>query len=427
MSFKNLFFWGVKMTVEIIPSKLHGEIKAISSKSDIHRLIICSAFSDKKTEIKLNILSEDIMATLNSAKALGADFKLYDESVVIYPIKKPVFDAHLNCNESGSTIRFLIPVAAALSDKTTFYGTKRLSERPLDSLKTEMGKNGCLFKKPEEYEKSKEIIPIITVSNKLKSGIFNLPGNVSSQFISGLIFTLPLLKGNSIINITPPFESKGYVKMTIETVKKFGIIIENSDENIFKIKGNQQYKSPGIINSEGDWSNSAFWIAANCLGNKINCIGLSEKSVQPDMAILKLSDELQNIKNEIIKIDAAQIPDLIPIVAFVAAAIPVKVRIYNAARLRIKESDRLYAVAKNIKALGGDIEEFPDELLIHGKNGLNGGKIDSFNDHRIVMAAAILSTASKNKVIIYKADAVNKSYPSFFEDFKKLGGIYNVI
>lgn len=412
-----------------------GEVTVPASKSHMHRLIICAALCNRKTIIKNMTLSEDILATLGAIKSLGGDFEIAESEIIVYPIINPTHNTIVDCGESGSTMRFMFPLVSALGIDATFVGRGKLPNRPIAPLDGEMIKNGVTFSMPSE----EGLVMPFSVSGKLKSGKYFLNGDVSSQFISGLLFALPILNGDSEIILTSPLQSKAYVDITIETLKQFGIQIEQT-ENSYKIKGNQKYVSPKEINAEGDWSNGAFFLCGGALSGDLKITGLSFKSSQGDKEIynilkkmgadLTFKDDVIYIKKSklnAVDVDASQIPDLVPILAVTMALSKGKSRIYNAGRLRIKESDRLKSTTEGILNIGGDIKEKEDSLLINGKVKLNGGEINSYNDHRIAMAMAIGSLCCENEVIINDAMCVKKSYPNFYEDFEKAGGIKNVI
>ncbi|MBE7057184.1 MAG: 3-phosphoshikimate 1-carboxyvinyltransferase [Ruminococcaceae bacterium] len=378
------------MNIKIMPGKISGTIKAIPSKSDAHRLMIANYLAGG-APLKLEWTSKDIDATNACLKAL-------DSGDV------------LSCGESGSTARFILPVAAALKEETSLTGQGRLTSRPFKELCDAMRENGASF--------DRDLLPM-TVKGKLKSGTYELPGNVSSQYISGLLFATPLLDGDSIIKLTTPLESVGYVNMTMKVLGNFGIKVEQG-ENYYKVPGGQKYILPETVAPEGDWSNSAFWLAAG-----INVTGLDENSYQGDKAIVKILEDAK-ISGDL-HIDVKDIPDLVPVISVIASGRQGTTYIENAARLRIKESDRIKTVCEMINNLGGCAKELPEGLIIEGTGSLKGGTVDSANDHRIVMATAIASTICKEPVIITDAGAVDKSYPTFFEDFEKLGGHLNVI
>lgn len=417
------------MDIELSLKNLQGTADAIASKSDAHRLLIACALSDSPCRLILNSTSADIEATTSCLINAGADIKNDGTDLIVNPIKNIAQEAVFDCGESGSTIRFLIPVASALGIKSIFTGSGRLPERPQTPLLKVLSENGVSVSPDGEFP--------IKLDGKLKAGVFTLPGNISSQFVTGLIFALPLLEGDSEIRLIPPVESKSYINMTVDTVRKFGIEIGEKGNSYF-IKGNQEYISPSEIRVDGDWSNGAFLAVCGALSD-ITVKGLYNNSLQGDRKITDIlkrmgaditqtDDTVSVRKSELhgIDIDASDIPDLIPVIAALSVFAEGTTTIKNAARLRIKESDRLKTVTELIKTAGGDITELPDGLIINGEKKLNDRfTFDSQNDHRIVMAAAVLSFASDVKVT--NAQAINKSYPDFIRDITALGGVCNVI
>ena len=434
------------MDVKITPVLLEGNVDIKSSKSDVHRLLICAALANESTEILIKGISEDIQATINCLEKLGA--KIVEKTTNVFyvePIKrkpinmpqKPKDIIELDCGESGSTLRFLLPVAAALGNRVIFKGKGRLPTRPLEELKKALIKHGCVFK-----NLSSEAYLPLSLEGKVTSGIFSVPGNISSQFITGLLLSFPILNEESTINLTTFIQSKGYIDLTINTMKKFGVNILEGNQS-YTINRGEYYSSPLKIEAEGDWSNAAFWIVAGALASPITCHGLNDDSLQGDKKIVSLlvksgallNWNLNSLKSsrgnsqylESLEIDASEIPDLVPILAVLATAANGITKIYNANRLRMKESDRLLSTANFLNALGGQVEETEDSLIIKGLGSLRGGIVDSVSDHRIAMAATIASVICKDPVIIQGAEAVNKSYPDFFNDFKQLGGFVDVI
>ena len=421
------------MDIKIMPGSLNGKLAAITSKSDAHRALICAALCDGVTDVMIHDVNRDIQATAECLSALGAVITHpTDEVFRVEGIKTVPDSPRLDCGESGSTLRFMLPLAASIADNAYMTGSGRLPQRPLSPLMEEMEQKGCKF--------SNRTLPL-TLSGGLRPGRYTLPGNVSSQYVTGLLLALPFMDGDSEIILTSKLESIGYVNMTIRTLSKFGVIIEQlSNGGGYRIKGGQRCISPGRIVAEGDWSNAAFWIAAAAMGGEIELFGLDMQSLQGDKAIADLAAQFgakvikseDTVKTTVapmcgIEIDVGNIPDLVPALAVMACAAKGDTVIKNAARLRIKESDRLATVAQMITSFGGDIEELSDGLIIHGTGSLKGGVTDSFNDHRIAMAAAIASVISEGEIIITNAQAVEKSYPKFFEHFNKLGGKADVI
>lgn len=420
------------MDIRITPSALKGRVQAPSSKSDAHRILISAALADQPTTVRLASYSNDIDVTMNCLKALGAKIEATPDRVTVTPLwPNRLSLATLDCGESGSTLRFIIPVVAALGVKGTLTGHGRLPERPIHQLLGQLKDHGCQWDRTS--------LPV-TLQGPITGGTYTLPGDVSSQFVSGLLFALPLLEDNSRIALTSKLESKSYANMTVATLKKFGIVIEELVDG-YGITGGQTYCSPQSLEVEGDWSNAAFWICAGSLpGSEIFCGGLSGESLQGDKGILDvlqgfgakvsfLKDTAHAIGNllQARSIDATEIPDLIPILSVVAAAAEGTTEIYNAERLRIKESDRLAAMAENLAQIGVDVTEKADGLIIRGGKPLQGGVVKGFGDHRIVMSMVIAATLCQGELTIQGSEAINKSYPQFFEHFKMLGGLVDVL
>lgn len=418
------------MKATVSASKIQGEIQAIASKSVAHRYLIAAALSDKEVFVHCHSVSEDILATANCLSAMGAGIERKDNGFLVTPIKREKINGDLKqlpCNESGSTIRFLIPVVAALGINGEFLKKGSLVTRPLSPLDEEMAKRGAPLKEKEGG--------IVAVEGKLEPGIFILPGNVSSQYITGLLFALPLLDGNSEIRITTALQSEDYVKITLDTLKAFSISV-TYENNCFYIPGKQVYTVKSEPNVEGDWSNAAFFMTGAAIGvSEITYTNLRAESLQGDKAIvdilrdmgcrIQVEENTYKVFGKKLKardIDAKPIPDLVPILALAASVAEGETVIRNAERLRIKESDRLKTVYETLKTLGADIKETEDGLIIRGKEKLKGGTVSSFNDHRIAMMAAIASIVCDEEVVILDAQAINKSYPGFYDDFAKLGG-----
>ena len=420
------------MEMRCTPAILSGKIKAISSKSHAHRVLICSALASEPTKINCNVLSKDITATLECLKMLGVDIKTGENTIFVNP-QRFNEKAEIDCGESGSTLRFLLPVVSALGIDATITAHGRLPQRPLSPLKEELEKKGVVFETDNEFP--------LHITGNLQSGEYELAGNVSSQFVSGLLFALPLLEGDSKIALIPPVESKSYIDMTVATLREFGILIEET-ENTYIIKGNQKYVSPQEITIDGDWSNSAFFLCAGALSKDgVTVSGLNINSTQGDKKILDIlkrmgasvqinNDEITVKKNKLMgtMVNGGDIPDLVPIVSVVGAMCDKGVtHIINASRLRLKESDRIATTEALLTKVGAAVSETDDGLVIWGENDLIGGRVEGANDHRIVMSAAILSCLCALPVDIVGAEAVEKSYPQFFEDFNSLGGKANVI
>ena len=405
------------MDLRITPHKLSGTVSIPASKSMAHRAIICAALSGGISYITGVTFSKDIYATLSVMEALGAHFQIKDDQIAVSGINTPASEATADCCESGSTLRFLIPVAAALGAKTTFLGQGRLPERPITPYLRELPPRGITF----DYQNT---MPF-TIEGQLRSGRFGLEGDISSQFITGLLFALPLLDGDSDIVMTSPLQSKPYADMTIECMAHFGVTVTETEEG-YHIPGNQTYQASDIT-VEGDFSQAAFFFAANAVGNAVTLGNIPEKSVQGDRKIVEILDEMWYNKKETLLVNAADIPDLVPILAVAASLCPRNVRIWGAERLRIKESDRLETTAALLNTLGGKVQITPDGLDITPVAGFTGGTVDSAGDHRIAMCAAIAATRASGDVLIKGAQCVEKSYPAFFEDYQSLGGITNGI
>lgn len=393
------------MDITILPGALSGAVRAIPSKSQAHRLMICAAFSDRQTTLECPQTNADIEATARCLSALGADIKRTDNGYIVDPVKDMPQRAVLDCGESGSTLRFLLPVACALGVEATFQMQGRLPYRPLSPMWEELERMGCSLTRPTETT--------ILTSGRLHSGEFSLSGKVSSQFITGLLFATALLGGASQITITDTLESKSYVEMTQMALSIFGVNTDN-----YRVKGNFPFQSPGNLTVEGDWSNGAFWLAAQALGNPLSVTNLDLGSPQGDRASVKI---LRNLENNI-TVSAADIPDLVPVLAVVAGAKKGAV-FTDIARLRLKESDRVASVCNMLNALGANA--FADENTLTVQPGkYHNCTIDAVNDHRIAMSAAIAATVADGPITILGAECVAKSYPAFWQVYKELGGKY---
>lgn len=403
------------MTKRIIitPGKLSGKITVPASKSISHRALICAALAKGRSEIKNLLGCADTEATINILNAFGAKITKEGDLTIVEGIETPSKSAVADCFESGSTLRFLIPVAAALGCETEFHGRAKLPERPITPYFTELTKNGIIFKTSKmPYQ----------ISGQLQAGDYSLAGDISSQFISGLLFALPLLQGDSRIIITSPLQSKPYVDITIAELEKFGVAVKETEYGYF-VKGGQSYVPQNTV-IEADMSQAAFFVVANALGSEIEMEGLNTNSLQGDKAII---DIVKNAEGKAFDADASQIPDLVPILTVLAAFSKGTSHITNCGRLRLKECDRLAVITSELNKLGAKVTENSDSLTIEGVDEIHGGICDSHVDHRIPMSLAIASTRASEPVTINGAECVSKSYPNFFEDFKALGGIVNEI
>ena len=388
------------MNLCITPGPLEGTVTPPPSKSQAHRAILAQLLAGGGTVSNLET-SQDIEATQRCAAALkaqGTDLPLLD------------------CGESGSTLRFLIPIALALRGGGRFTGRGRLMDRPQKPYFDIFDEKGIFYEQKDGA---------LTVKGELKPGEYRLPGNVSSQFVTGLLYALPLLEGESRIVLTSPLESRGYVDMTLDVLDRFGVRVEVLEDG-FLVPGDQVFQARDFT-IEADWSQAAFWLAAGLLGNPVLTVGLSDQSTQGDRVIDEHFASFAWGTWRTVEIDVSDCPDLLPPLAVMAAFHDGATRLINAARLRLKESDRLATVTKMLTALGGQVEEGPDWLAIPGTRFLKGGTVDGANDHRIVMAAAIAATRCTGPVTILGAEAVNKSYPRFWEEYKRLGGEFDVL
>lgn len=393
------------MDITITPGKLRGTIKAIPSKSQAHRMLICAAFADGETRLLCPDTNRDIQATADCLSALGARICRSPEGYLVEPVSLPPAQAILPCRDSGSTLRFLLPIAGALGVDATFLLEGRLAKRPLSPLWEEMERMGCRLSRPTENT--------LRCQGQLTPGDYTLDGGVSSQFITGLLLASALMPGVSRIQITGTLQSRPYVAMTQRAMARFG----RSSEG-YVVAGGTPFHAPGTLEIEGDWSNAAFFLAAQALGNPVSVENLDPASPQGDRA----SDSILKQLNTPLDVYAGDIPDLVPILA-VAAAAKNGGTFHQIQRLRLKESDRVASVIAMISALGGRAKAAADTLTVSG-TGLTGGTVDSANDHRIAMSAAIAATVCREPVTILGAECVEKSYPQFWAEYRRLGGTY---
>lgn len=411
------------MNVEITPSKLCGTVRIPASKSVAHRMLICAALAEGTSVISGVDISRDITATMEVLTAFGAAFMQNGSTItVVGRSGKPIPEtAAADCCESGSTLRFLIPVAAALGIRTTFFGQGRLPQRPITAYLRELSPKGITF----TYENT---MPF-SIEGQLQSGIYELEGDVSSQYVTGLLFALPLLDGDSEIRMLSRLESRPYVDLTIDCLRQFGVeIIET--ETGYRIPGGQELHSCNLA-VEGDYSQAAFFYVANALGSDVELTNLNPDSVQGDKKIVEIVSQMCYNRKEgrpaCFSADASDIPDLVPILAVLATFGTAPSRIIGAHRLALKESDRLAATADLLNRLGGKVTATANGLEIEPVQALHGGVVDSFGDHRIAMCAAVAATRCTGAVTILHGECVEKSYPRFFEDYQQLGGVAHVI
>ncbi|MBE6753854.1 MAG: 3-phosphoshikimate 1-carboxyvinyltransferase [Ruminococcaceae bacterium] len=410
--------------ITVTPSLLCGKVAAIPSKSDAHRLLIASAFADRPTTLMMRGSSEDIDATIGCLRAIGAGIDKQADRVVVTPVSNIPPRPLLDCRESGSTLRFMLPVAAAVCESAAFVGQGRLPQRPIGELREALTGGGVAF--------SSDRLPF-EISGRLNAGDYRLPGGISSQYITGMLMALPLTGGESEIILTDALRSGAYVDITLDVLKRFGIEIKKSHCG-YLVPAGQRYRSVGQVDVDGDWSNGAFLLCMGAIGGSVTVTGLRAHSPQGDKAITDLlrrfgakvtadGDSVTVSGGRLVgcEVDIDETPDLLPALAMVAAFAEGETRFVNGERLRIKESDRLAACADLLHDLGGDAEETADGLIVRG-GGLRGGSTHGQGDHRIVMAAAIAAVGCTEEVTITGYGAVNKSYPAFFEDYAALGG-----
>ena len=396
--------------VKIKNAILNGSVVIPPSKSAAHRALLCSFLAGGGTVSPI-ISSKDMQAMQQAISALEND------------------DIIVDCIESGNTLRFVIPVAAALGKSVTFVGSGRLPERPLEPFLELLPKHNIKCT-------SNGRLPL-SIEGKLTAGKYEIAGNISSQYISGLLFALPILDGDSEIVLTTRLESKPYIDLTIKVMRDFGVEVQETESG-YLVRGNQQYKTRDYI-VESDWSQAAFFLVGGAVGKSVALKGLDMNSVQGDKAIVdilkKFGADIEIKENEIIsrkaelkgiKIDVSDIPDTVPALAVAAAYANGRTEIVGGERLRFKESDRIESVVSNLKRLGADVTETSDGMIINGGKKLKGAELLGYNDHRIVMAFSIAALFAGGETIITEANSINKTYPSFFEDYNRIGGQANV-
>lgn len=423
------------MDILIRPHALEGSVDAIASKSMAHRLLTLAALCPNRTDLNCNTTSKDIEATAGCLEALGAHVARTRVGFRVNPIGAARGGATLDCGESGSTLRFLLPVAAALGCGASFTGHGRLAQRPLSPLYEELQAHGVKLSAQGSFP--------LTVSGELEPGDFFIPGNVSSQYISGLLMAAPLMDARTRVFVGEPVESRSYVNITIKALETFGVHVSTGHEErkgrpctVYEVDPSRRLASPSVATVEGDWSNSAFWLAAGAMANSVEVDGLDMGSTQGDRAIMaalaaygatvrrgSVSATCVHDRLEGRTIDVSDIPDLVPPLAAVACLAEGTTKIVGAARLRLKESDRLATVSDALGAMGADISIEGDGLEIQGGRALAGGVVDAANDHRIAMMAAVAGASATGETLIRGAECVSKSYPGFFDDYRKLGGI----
>ncbi len=411
-----------------VSGTLQGKVTPPPSKSQAHRLLICAALGTVPCRIACSSVNDDIMATMRCLNALGASITYSQGLFDITPIKV-VKGSVLDCGESGSTLRFLMSVAAVLGADATFVGGGKLPQRPMGDLCNVLAAHGISFERLSANE-----LPV-TCNGTLQGGRYTLPGNISSQYLTGLLFALPLAAGDSEIEVTGTMTSASYITMTLDALNIAGIEIEQQG-NVFRIRGGQQYRMPSCITVEGDWSSAAFWVVAGVTGkNPLTVCGMNTESLQGDS---KITDHLRSMgafievnDNGVVampshlfgaELDCTDTPDLLPVLC-VAAAVAQGTTIFTGVgRLRFKESDRLEAMRVTLASFGIASQTGEDTFTVFGGTPVAGGTVDSFGDHRIAMSAAVMSCVAQGVTTIDNASCVAKSYPSFFDDFAMLGG-----
>lgn len=422
------------MNLVLTPKKLSGTLVVPSSKSAGHRDLICAALADGKSLVKNITPSEDLEATCRVLQKFGATVETVAHEdgrrtvAVTGGLSSQTSPLKVDCGESGSTVRFLIPVGLLTGREITYTGRGRLPERPLDPFLK------IFDEKHIDYKKGNQSLPL-TISGQLKGGTYELPGNVSSQFFTGLLMTLPLLRDDSVIRSTTVVESESYINITLDCLRRHGIYVEKERDGLYLIRGRQAYRK-GEYTVEGDFSQAAFWLVGGIIGQALELTGLSGNSTQGDREIVSFIESMRGriersgsvlravpSRTTGLTIDVKDCPDLVPALAVLGTFSQGITRIVNGARVRLKECDRLHAMAEVLNALGGKVQETKDGLIIEGVSSLTGGRVQAWNDHRIAMALAMASQRCTGKLTIEGAECVRKSYPSFWQDFAHMGGI----
>lgn len=418
------------MDVTVWPSELAGSVAAVPSKSMAHRLLVCAALAKGPTSVACADTSDDIDATARCLRALGAGVTRTDGGFVVTPVGEPAETPTLDCGESGSTLRFLLPVVAALGHGGAFVGAGRLLSRPLAPLLSQLRAHGVRASDPAR--------PPLVVSGRLQSAVFELPGDVSSQFVSGLLMAAPAVDGPLAVRVTEPVGSRPYIDLTCDALAGFGarvVVLRGEQSTTYGVPAEARLVSPGSLSVEGDWSAAAFWLAAGALSEDgVAVRGLNLASHQGDRAVLgalamlgahvSRTDTMVGASRSPLVAHPLNVdgcPDLVPPLAAVAARAKGTTRIRGARRLRLKESDRLESVAAALAALGGSVDVVDDGLDVHGVATLTGGVVDAAGDHRIAMMAAVAACGAEGPSVIRGAECVAKSYPRFFDDLASLG------
>lgn len=413
------------MNVKIKSARLSGRVTVPASKSEAHRYMICAALSDSVTDVVINGICSDIEATADCLAALGAEVIPTDFGYRITPVFKASKGGLLRCRDSGSTLRFLIPVSAVLGADADFYMEGKLHERPLFPLDAELARHGIAITKEGR---------MLSVRGKLNSQNFRIDGGVSSQFISGILMALPVIGGGTV-TLAGKVESVDYIKITMDAMRAFGVDVKLCG-NVLTVPGGG-YISPHKVTVSGDWSGASFWIAAGALSDDgITCHGVDLSSTQGDRKILDsalkiganvtFGDASVTVKRGKLRAfdtDAVHIPDAVPVISVLCALADGTSHITGAARLRLKESDRLAVMTELLTKMGCDVTELADGLVINGREKLSGAVIDAHRDHRIAMSAAVAAMMCDGEVTVMGAECVNKSYSAFWDDYVSLGAV----
>lgn len=416
--------------ITIESAKLGGVVTAPPSKSLSHRLMIAAALSEGESILEGMKESVDIRATKSCLETLGAKITLVNQTMTVNGCGRPsdLTDTTMFCAESGSTLRFMIPIASLSGKFVSFEGKGKLTTRPIDPYFPIFDKSEITY----EYE---DALPL-KIKGTLQAGEYDLPGHISSQFVTGLLMSLPLLERDSKINMTTKLESRDYVDLTIDVMEAFGVQVKNNNYESFEVAGNQSYTAKQL-RVEGDYSQMAFWAVAGVIGSEPIVIENASKDTnQGDSRIFKIIEEMggrveygetsitvfpSQTKN--VTINVSEIPDLVPILAVLGSMSQGTMTICGGERVRLKESDRLKAIATELNKVGGEVTETPDGIIVKGVEGLTGGAVEGWNDHRIVMAMAVAASRCNEPLTIDGWRAINKSYPEFFKDYQDLGGV----
>lgn len=404
------------MDLRITPKFLQGEINVPPSKSISHRALIAAALAKGESRLTDVLDCEDTRATQEALIALGAEISCSDNVITVKGIEEAADKSDINCRESGSTLRFMIPVAAALGTESSFSGEANLPNRPITPFLEELPRHGTEF--------LSEKMPYV-IKGKLTGGDFPVTGDISSQFITGYMLALPLTGEKCRILLTSELQSRPYALLTADVMESFGVDVKIG-ENDFLIPENSSFK-PCDYTVEADMSQAAFFLVADAIGGNVNPVNLRYDSVQGDRAIVDIVKQFKENGGQAFEVNAEDIPDLVPVLTVLACFAKGMSRITGCGRLRIKECDRLAAISTELNSLGAKIEAGEDYLIIQGVDSLCGGDCETYSDHRIAMSLAVASQRCTQPVIIRGAECVSKSYPHFFEDFRKLGGIADVI